>query len=63
MVSLSSSCVKSILSLLGDSVISKALNRVVLLRKGKDWQAGKDSVPRVCQVWDRLPVFQVRAWS
>ena len=36
MVSLSSSCVKSILSLLGDSVISKALDWVVLLKKGKD---------------------------
>jgi len=63
MVSLSSSCVKSILSLLGDSVISKALDWVVLPRKGKDWQAGEDSAPRVRQVWDQLPVFRVKAWS
>ena len=40
---------------MGDSVISKVFDSVVLLRKGKDWQAGEGSVPRVCQVWDPAP--------
>ena len=36
-------------------MVSKTLNRMVSLRRGKDLQAGEGPGPKLCQVWDLAP--------